>query len=65
VELRINSTKTTVVIFTRRIRLEWRQKIKYLGIALDSKLIWYRHEEKIANKAKSSQMVCRNLSEKT
>jgi len=65
VGLRINSSKTTVVPFTRRTRLqhlrnirlndkhlEWRHEVKYLGLTLDSKLLWNRHVEKIAsNKA--------------
>jgi len=38
---------------------------KYLELTLDLKLIWNRHVEKIASKARSSLMVYRNIAGKT
>ena len=63
-------TKRTKVQHLRVVRLdgadlEWQQEVKYLGLTLDSKLLWNRHVGKNVSKAKSSLMVCRNLAGKT
>ena len=74
VGLSINSDKTAVVPFTRkrslknlkRIHLDGKeilpsQEVKYLGITLDSKLLWNRHIKNITSKATKALMICRRL----
>lgn len=77
VGLSINSAKTIIVPFTRRRKIQLTREIhlsgeivnqanevKYLGVTLDSKLLWKKHLEAIINKATKAIMVCRNLAGK-
>lgn len=67
--LGINSTKTKLVPFTKRIELpnlrtislngvkiEWKIKVKYLGLIQDKTLLWKRHVEPIVGKANGGNM---------
>lgn len=61
--VKVNPDKSTAVLFTRRRRelpdalelqgepLPWRDKAKYLGVILDSKLTWASHVEEMASRA--------------
>ena len=69
-ELNINPSKTTLIPFTLRRKMEIRAPIlngtelkfssyvKYLGINIDTKLTWNKHLEQVVNKAKSALWVC-------
>lgn len=72
--LRVNPLKTTVVTFTRRRKLEklikpklfgteldFSTRVKYLGVIIDSKLLWNAHIQKVINKATTTLFYCRSL----
>nr|AMS38365.1 hypothetical protein [Bactrocera tryoni] len=78
VELNINPSKTTVVPFTRRRSLpglrnltlggreiEMTNKVKYLGLTLDSTLRWKQHVNLTLVKATKALMVCNRLAGKS
>lgn len=78
VGLSLNPRKTTVVPFTRKRKLQHirpiklngeeimlEKEVKFLGVILDSKLLWKRHMEVVVNKATRALMVCRSLAGKT
>ncbi|XP_055714430.1 uncharacterized protein LOC129808685 [Phlebotomus papatasi] len=71
--LKINPSKTTLVPFTRRRKvnldnillegtiIEIKQEVKYLGLMLDSKLTWNAHITYITNKAIKALWTCRKM----
>ena len=78
VKLKLNASKTTIVAFTNKRKLErlhpiqlgneiieMKQEVKYLGMTLDSKLLWNKHADAVAKKATRAIMVCRSLAGKT
>lgn len=78
VGLGINPSKTKVVAYTRRkkvarmkqltlngVELELGREAKYLGITLDSTLMFKTHIEDLARKAIRALMVCRRMAGKT
>ena len=77
VGLRINPTKTTIVPFTRRRKLDHLKaitlhdmevkretEVKYLGITLDQKLLWKTHVGNTCRKATRALMTCRSIAGK-
>jgi ribonuclease HI len=77
VGLGMNPSKTTIVPFTRKRKLNSKEirvggvvvrqdkEVKYLGVILDSKLLWGRHVEEVAAKATRSLMICRRIAGKS
>ena len=75
--LKVNPSKTTVVLFTRnRVKkvgnlrifgeeLKYSSSVKLLGVTLDSKLNWNEHCKIVCNKATSALMQCRRAVGKT
>lgn len=73
VGLRVNPTKTKLVYFSRRRTLnlrripflgevvDWSNEVKFLGITLDSKLLWRTHMQVTLKKATNAIMACRRL----
>jgi Reverse transcriptase (RNA-dependent DNA polymerase) len=71
--LSINPMKTVVIPFTRRLKhnlkeprmgdvtIKFSEDIKYLGITLDSKLLWNSHMKKTKEKAIMALMACRRV----
>jgi Reverse transcriptase (RNA-dependent DNA polymerase) len=71
--LSINPIKTVVIPFTRRLKLslkeprirdvtiKFSEDIKYLGVTLDSKLLWNSHMKKTKKKAIMALMACRRV----
>ncbi|XP_055698849.1 uncharacterized protein LOC129799159 [Phlebotomus papatasi] len=71
--LKINPSKTTLVPFTRRRKvnldnillegtiIEIKQEVKYLGLMLDSKLTWNAHITCITNKSIKALWTCRKM----
>lgn len=76
-KLGINPSKTTIVPFTKRrkvqlhplflnqIQLVYSNEVKYLGITLDAKLNWNTHLQTIINKGLNSLWVCSKTCGKT
>ena len=70
--LSLNPTKTILVPFTRRRKLELRapilngtqltfsDEVKYLGVTLDRKLTWNNHLDRTTSKAIAAIWTCRN-----
>lgn len=76
--LNLNPKKTAVVVFTRRTKLPGMKPIllngvevasqkqfKYLGVTLDSTLIWDQHVNNVCEKATTAMMICRRLAGKS
>ncbi|XP_050309135.1 uncharacterized protein LOC126745359 isoform X3 [Anthonomus grandis grandis] len=73
-QLRVNPTKTTLVSFTKRRKLEpirnikfygenlrLEDEVKYLGITLDKKLSFKKHVIQATNKATKTLMYCKRM----
>ena len=71
--LSINPMKTVVIPFTRRrklslteprmgeVTIKFSEDIKYLGVTLDSKLLWNSHIKRTKEKAVKALMACRSV----
>jgi hypothetical protein len=71
--LSIKTAKTIVIPFTRRrklslkntvvsgVQIEFSKETKYLGVVLDSKLLWNSHTKRVKEKAIKALMVCRGI----
>ncbi|XP_074114897.1 uncharacterized protein LOC141537672 [Cotesia typhae] len=71
--LRVNPTKTEMVLFTKKrkpkikapsifgVELQFLKEVRYLGVTLDSKLIWNSHIEKQTQKATATFWACRRI----
>jgi hypothetical protein len=71
--LSINPAKTIVIPFTRRrklslknpvvsgVKIEFSKETKYLGVVLDSKLLWNSHTKRVKEKAIKAFMACRGI----
>lgn len=71
--LSVNPSKTIIVPFTRRLKFNIQDfnlngsnislstEVKYLGVTLDSKLLWSRHIHNIQEKAINIFMACRSM----
>lgn len=76
-ELMVNPTKTIIVPFTKRRKLnlkapqldglsiQFSKEVKYLGVTLDAKLTWKPHIDKTISKATGAFWACRKLFGKT
>ena len=72
-DLSVNASKTVIIPFTRKTSLkliplhlggstlEFQKETKYLGVMLDSKLLWNSHLSMVITKATNCWMACRNL----
>jgi Reverse transcriptase (RNA-dependent DNA polymerase) len=72
-DLSINPAKTIVIPFTRRrklclknpvvsgMQIEFSEETKYLGVVLDSKLLWNSHIKRVKDKAIKALMACRGI----
>lgn len=76
--LKVNPNKSTLIPFTRKIKLEklkaptlfgkelyFEKEVKYLGVTLDHKLNWNTHVSNIVNKGKISFMATKRALGKT
>ena len=73
VNLSINPMKTVVIPFTRKrklsleeprmgeVTIQFSEDIKYLGVTLDSKLLWNSHIKRTKEKAIKALMACRSV----
>lgn len=71
--LSVNPAKTTIIPFTKKRNLDLRelnlwgqtlqleQRVKYLGVVLDSKLTFDSHLEKVTTKATRALWACRSM----
>jgi Reverse transcriptase (RNA-dependent DNA polymerase) len=71
--LSINPAKTIVIPFTRRrklslknpvvseVKIEFSKETKYLGVVLDSKLLWNSQKKRVKEKAIKALMACRGI----
>lgn len=78
VGLRVNPSKTTMIPFTNKRKLnnmhpiylngeklEISKETKYLGLILDSKLLWNSHQKAVIYKSTRALMICRRLAGKS
>ena len=71
--LRANPSKTTIIPFTKRLRLDLKtltmngtvlelsESTKYLGVTLDKRLTWKPHITKTKDKAIKNMMACKSI----
>lgn len=71
--LKVNPSKTELVLFTRKrntnlvtptlfgVQLQRSDKVRYLGVTLDSKLLWYEHFSRQTQKAIATFWACRRM----